>query len=118
MSVEAKEWDAFLAGTPAVQARAAAMARHRQAAQWVTLKMEDVLASEGWPLLKLHQEQRLAQLESAAASEAAGIAGDLVGDELLRAKLRHARLTGRIEQLREDLALPATLQQQAAESVS
>lgn len=94
--------------------RRATLEAERRAQSFVSIRMEDLLASDDWSIYRKHLEVLRGQYEAAMATHAERILGGTFGDELLKLKLEHAKWAGAVEGLTLALTLPSSLQTQAA----
>ena len=111
--IEAPDWLAHLDAQAKARAADPAWQAHREVQRVVAQKIEDLLAGDAWHAFVLHVEPLMATLEHALDVEREAILGALVGDDLMKAKLRAAKLAGQVEAWRAALALPEQILAQA-----
>lgn len=95
-------------------ARRGVLQAEREAQAFVALRIEDLLADDGWGVFRKHLEVLKAHHKTAQQVAADQILGDAVGEDLMKRKLEHARLLGLVAGLDLALSLPEQLQAQAS----
>jgi hypothetical protein len=94
--------------------RRAALESERRAQSFVSIRMEDLLASDDWGIYRKHLEVIRESHASRAADLEAQILGPALGEELVKLKLDRAALNGVVVGLTFALAMPDQLRAQAA----
>lgn len=95
-------------------ARRAGLQALRTEHQWVGLRMEDLQALDAWGVFRAHLEKLAEGYTERQRAAEARVLGEAVGDELMREKLAARYAQGYADAVAFVLALPATLQAQAA----
>lgn len=101
------EWQDFLRR----QVPEAARAEHARVAQVITLRMEDLLASDEWGVFTAHVQALVEEVEATLSIATDGLA-EAVGTDAERLRLQAAKARGMAQAYRTVLALPEQLRAQ------
>jgi hypothetical protein len=108
------EWDQRQATRAHQPERRATLEAERRAQTFVSIRMDDLLASDDWTIFRKHLEVIRAQYDALMASATERILGDALGDELMKLKLERAGWDGLVKGIDLALLMPEHLKAQAA----